>query len=254
MLDIHRSWRHEHRRLNLRCWINSTCRKWPSPQNGDSPLLLLGFRCFLAWIAYLDIGDELQYVRHPSQLTTRTSALTEGKLEWHWKCMILNVFYELKSIDCCIVSGRVGRNPFSKLLVAIDKTFSNGWMMRNGEAAGERGKGKGTMVWYLLRLNLSRIGLVKNPNRTSQACVNMFEIVRSNSCVNTEKSSHDTEKLRFLAISLYRDWISVCRDWKHCHLWSLCVPVKERKIREFGSRTHRKTPVCLYLYPVKERP
>jgi hypothetical protein len=137
------------------------------PQNAIPPLLLPRFWCFLAWIVNLEIEDELQYVRHPSQLTTRTSALTEGKLEWHWKCMILNVFYELKSIDCCIVSGRVGRNPFSKLLVAIDKTFSNGWMMRNGEAAGERGKGKGTMVWYLLRLNLSRIGLVKNPNRTT---------------------------------------------------------------------------------------
>ena len=88
-------------------------------------------------------------------------------------------------------------------------------MMRNGEAAGgERGKGKGDngLIFVALEFELNRASQIPNRTTGSQACVNMFEIVRSNPCVNTEKSSHDTEKLRFLAISLYRDWISVCRD------------------------------------------
>jgi hypothetical protein len=68
------------------------------------------------------------------------------------------------------------------------------------------------VVWAGGDSKLARIGLFDFVNPISRVSIDMFEIVRNNSCVNTEVSSPDTGKSPILAILLCRDWISACRD------------------------------------------
>ena len=52
----------------------------------------------------------------------------------------------------------------------------------------------------------------KESNRISHSLLMLFENVRNNSCVDTQIGAIDTQDLPFLAISVYRDPIPVCRD------------------------------------------
>ena len=94
------------------------------------------------------------------------------------------------------------------------------------------------------------IGLVNMSNRTSRTFVELFETFRSYSCVNTQVFIHDTEKLPFLAISLYREWISLCCDWKHLKMFCICVQLRNAKNGNLGHESTDKrfcVLICIQL-------
>ena len=108
----------------------------------------------------------------------------------------------------------------------------------------------GVVIWAGDGLKLTWIGLVNMSNRTSRTVVELFETFRSYSCVNTQVFIHDTEKLPFLAISLYREWISLCRDWKHLKMFCICVQLRNAKNGNLGHESTDKrfcVLICIQL-------